>query len=85
MSGGLVLFFDLKRGPEMVGLCPRRLRQEIADGMPCLRTPGKILLDPVKVRAWLEGRYTPKSVDIEAAFGMAESLTSRRQRKERTR
>lgn len=81
----MILFFDLKRGPEIVGLCPRRLREEIADGMPCLRTPGKILLDPIRVREWMEKRYTPKPIDLPSAFEMAEQLTSGRRQGRRAR
>jgi hypothetical protein len=85
-SPGLVLFFDIARGPSVMGMSPRWIRQEIRRGMPHLKTAGKILLDPIKVRAWMEINYTPTPVDLQAAHELAEQLTAgRRQRKERTR
>jgi hypothetical protein len=78
---GLVLFFDIKRAPEVMGMSPRWIREEIRRGMPCLRTAGKILLDPIRVREWMEKTYTPKPVDLSEAFRIAEQLTAPRRRR----
>jgi hypothetical protein len=71
----LVLFFDIKQAPAVMGMSPRWIREEIRRGMPHLRTAGKILLDPIKIRAWMEKNYTPTPVDLEAAHEMAAELT----------
>jgi hypothetical protein len=59
-------------------MSPRWTREEIRKGMPHLRTSGKILLDPIRVREWMEKNYTPKSVDLQAAHKLAEELTAGR-------
>jgi hypothetical protein len=84
-SPGFVLYFSVAQAPAVMGMSPRWIREEIRKGLPCLRTAGKILLDPIRVRSWMESHYQPKSVDLTKAYEMAEALTSRRSRKERMR
>jgi hypothetical protein len=81
MASDFILYFDIKRSPEIMGMSPRWIREEIRKGMPHLRTAGKILLDPIKVRAWMESHHQPKPVDLETAHRIAEELTSGRRGK----
>lgn len=76
-----ILFFDIKRAPAVMGMSPRWIREEIRRGMPHLKTSGKILLDPIKVRTWMEKNYTPAPVDLDAAHELADELTSGRRRR----
>lgn len=75
-----ILYFGVAQGPAVMGLSPRWIREEIRKGMPCLRTAGKILLDPIKVREWMETHYRQEPVDLGAAFEMAEELTAGRRK-----
>jgi len=70
-----LLYFDIKHTPEIIGMSPRWVRDEIRKGMPCLRTAGKILLDPVRVREWMESHYTKKPTDLDEAVRVADELT----------
>lgn len=78
---GLVLYFSVAQAPAVIGMSPRWVRDEIRKGMPCLRREGKILLDPIRVREWMERMYTPKPVDLSEAFRIAEQLTAPRLRR----
>lgn len=80
----LVLYFSVAQSPEVLGMSPRWTRDEIRKGMPHLRTEGKILLDPIRVREWMEKHYQPKIVDLEAANEMATELTAGRRRERKT-
>ncbi len=84
-SPGFVLYFDVARAPAVIGMSPRWIREEIRKGMPHLRTAGKILLDPIRVREWMERHYRPASVDLSEAHRLAEELTSGRRRERRVR
>lgn len=78
-----VLYFDIAQGPAVIGMSPRWIRGEIQKGLPHLRTAGKILLDPIKVREWMERNYTPPPVDLAEAHRIAAELTSPHQQKGR--
>jgi hypothetical protein len=78
---GLVLYFSVAQAPAVMGMSVRWVREEIRKGMPCLRTEGKILLDPIRVREWMEKMYTPKPVDLSEAFRCAEELMAPRRRR----
>lgn len=80
MSDAFILYFSLAQGPTVMGMSSRWLRQEIRRGLPHLKTEGKILLDPIRVREYMESHYTPKPVDLAAAYRQAEELTSGRRR-----
>lgn len=75
---------------DLNGLCgpflplSKRFVRARLDQIPHFRTEGKILFRSDEVLAWLE-RYRVRSVDLAEAYKMAEALTSRRHRKERTR
>ncbi|MBE0568908.1 MAG: hypothetical protein IH577_04455 [Deltaproteobacteria bacterium] len=79
------LFLDIKRAAEAVSMSPRWIRQQIAEGLPHLRTEGKILIASEDLRAWMKDRYTPKPVDLEEAHRLAEELTTGRRRGKKKR
>ena len=79
-SHGFVLYFSVAQAPAVMGMSPRWIREEIRKGLPCLRTEGKILLDPIEVRKWMERYYRQNTVDLTEAHRIAEALTSGRRR-----
>lgn len=79
-----ILYFSVAQAPAVMGMSPRWIREEIRKGMPHLATPGKLLLDPIRVREWMEKHYQPKVVDLPSAFEMAEQLTDGRRRGRKT-
>lgn len=73
----MILYLDVQRAAQATSMSPRWIRQQVRDGLPCLDTGGKLLISPEDLKAWLE-RYRVKPVNHEAAFEMAEQLTSGR-------
>lgn len=80
----MILFLDVARAAQAVSMSPRWIRQQIAAGLPVLRTEGKILICPDVLKKWMVSRYTPTPVDLGAAFEMAAELTSARGRRRGT-
>lgn len=76
----MILFFDVAASARAVSMSPRWVRQQVAAGLPVLRTDGKILISPDVLKEWMTSRYTPKPVDLEAAYKQADELTSGRRR-----
>lgn len=81
----IVLFLDVQRAAQAVSMSPRWVRAQIAAGLPCIRTEGKILIAPEDIRKWMEAKYREKPVDLAAAFRIANQLTEERGRKKRGR
>ena len=81
-----MIYLDVQRAAEAVSMSPRWIRQQIANGLPCLRTEGKILLTPEELRAWMERKYREQPVDLDEAVRVAEELHgSKAQKKRRQR
>jgi hypothetical protein len=76
----VILYLDVQRAAQATSMSPRWIRQQVRDGLPCLDTGGKLLLDPDVLKDWMTSRFTPKVVDLEKAHEMAEQLTSGRRR-----
>jgi hypothetical protein len=71
----MILYLDVARAAQAVSMSPRWIRQQVAAGLPVLRTEGKILVSPETLRGWMEKRFGQKDVDLGAAFAMATELT----------
>jgi hypothetical protein len=74
----VILYLDVQRAAQATCMSVRWIRAQVRNGLPCLDTGGKLLLDPDVLKDWMTSRFTPKIVDLEAAHEMAAELISGR-------